>query len=196
MPSGVRVQDCARATPPMSEPRESLTQRVVEGVETQLRRRTSPRTLRVAYRAGYRVLRPWWFVTRPRTRGMKVVVRCGDEVLLIQHTYARRGQWDLPGGFLRPGEDPEVALARELEEELGVAAERVVPIADLPSRFDHKRERLHVYAADVAPGAAVTPSEAEIEAVCWARWDALPSPSTVFTRRMVARAFWDEYRTS
>src|SRR4051812_15654195 len=59
---------------------EDLTPRVIEAVEAQLRRRTSPRVLRAAYRAGYQVLRPWWFVTRPRTRGMKAVVRCGEEV--------------------------------------------------------------------------------------------------------------------
>lgn len=174
--------------------REDLTPRVVEAVESQLRRHVSARALRAAYRVGYRVLRPWWFVTRPRTRGMKAVVRCGDKVLLIRHTYARRGQWDIPGGFVRGDEDVEVALRRELDEELGVTPVRITPIAELASRFDHKRERLHVFAVDIAPGSPVTPSEAEIEAVCWARHDALPEPATVFTRRMVARAFWDEYR--
>jgi 8-oxo-dGTP pyrophosphatase MutT (NUDIX family) len=174
--------------------REDLTPRVVEAVEAQLRRHASPRVLRAAYRAGYQVLRPWWFVTRPHTRGMKAVVRCGEEVLLVRHTYARRGQWDIPGGFVRPDEDAEVALVRELDEELGLAPARVTAIAELPSRFDHKRERLHVFAVDVAPGVAVTPSPVEIESVCWARHDALPAPATPFTRRMVARAFWDEYR--
>lgn len=174
--------------------RGDLTPRVVEAVETQLRRRVSPRTLRAAYRVGYRVLRPWWFVTRPRTRGMKAVVRCGEDVLLVRHTYARRGLWDLPGGFVRDGEDAEAALRRELEEELGVRPSRVTAIALVPSRFDHKREVIHVFAADVEPGSAVTPSEAEIEAVRWARHDALPAPATTFTRRMVARAFWEEHR--
>jgi ADP-ribose pyrophosphatase YjhB (NUDIX family) len=174
--------------------RDDLTPRVVEAVEAQLRRRVSPRVLRAAYRAGYQVLRPWWFVVRPHTQGMKVVVRCGDDVLLVKHTYARRGQWDIPGGFVRPGEEPRVALRRELEEELGVVPVHVIPLGEVASRFDHKRERLHVFAVDVAPGCAVTPSEAEIEAVCWARHDALPAPATTFTRRMVARAYWDEHR--
>jgi ADP-ribose pyrophosphatase YjhB (NUDIX family) len=174
--------------------REDLTPRVIEAVEAQLRRRVSPRVLRAAYRAGFQALRPWWFVTRPRTRGMKAVVRCGEEVLLVRHTYARRGLWDLPGGFVRSHEEAETTVRRELLEELGVESGTLTPIALAPSRFDHKREVIHVFAVDVTPGCAVTPSEAEIESVCWARHDALPEPATTFTRRMVARAFWDEFR--
>jgi len=171
--------------------RASLTPRVVEAVEAQLRRRVSPRALRLAYRAGYLALRPWWFLTRPHTVGMKAVVRCGDDVLLVRHTYARRDQWDIPGGFVRPDEDVEEAMRRELAEELGVRPVGVFRIGDLPSRVDHKRERLHVYAVEVAPGSAVEPSLAEIAAVRWAPHDALPAETTVFARRMIARSYWE-----
>lgn len=174
--------------------RASLTPKVVEAVEAQLRRRVSPRALRLAYRAGYLVLRPWWFVTRPRTVGLKIVVRCGDEVLLIQHTYARRGLWDIPGGFVRPGEGLDTTLERELEEEIGLRAVATFAIADLPSRFEHKRERLHVWVAEVAPGSEVTPSVAEIADVRWARFDDLPPETTTFARRMIARSYWELFR--
>jgi ADP-ribose pyrophosphatase YjhB (NUDIX family) len=174
--------------------RESLTPRVIEAVETQLRRRVSPRTLRRAYRAGYLVLRPWWFVMRPRTVGVKAVVRCGDQVLLVRQSYARRDQWDLPGGFVRGDEDAELAVRRELGEELGVDPIAVVAIARQAARVDRKRERITVYVADVAPGSAIRPSEAEIAEVCWVHRDHLPVKTTQIARRMVARSFWDEFR--
>ena len=42
-------------------------------------------------------------------------------LLLTHHTY-RAQPWGLPGGFIGRREQPDAALARELREELGVAA--------------------------------------------------------------------------
>jgi 8-oxo-dGTP pyrophosphatase MutT (NUDIX family) len=170
--------------------REPLTFRLVEAFEAQLRRRATTRQLRVAYRVGYLVLRPWWFVTRPHTRGVKAVVRCGDRVLLVRHTYARRGEWDLPGGFLHPDEAPELALARELREELGITPAQVTGIGVSPSRFDHKREQLYSFVVDVEDE-GIRPSEAEIADARWFAQDALPTSTGRFARRMVARSSWE-----
>lgn len=48
----------------------------------------------------------------------------GDEVLICQRRpdQAMALKWEFPGGKMEPGESPEEALVRELEEELGVRA--------------------------------------------------------------------------
>ncbi|ASU77207.1 NUDIX hydrolase [Actinopolyspora erythraea] len=45
-------------------------------------------------------------------------VAAGGEVLLVRKTYGNR--WDIPGGYVEPGESPARACARELSEELGL----------------------------------------------------------------------------
>jgi ADP-ribose pyrophosphatase YjhB (NUDIX family) len=164
--------------------------RVIEAVDGLLRRHTSEATLRLAYRVGYFLLRPWWFVTRPHTRGVKAIVRHGDEVLLVRHTYTRQDRWDLPGGFLRPDEDPEHALRRELAEEVGAHPTRATLITRAPYTSDHKRETLYAFAVDV-DDQTVTPSPAEIREARWFPRDALPPDASRMARRLVARAYWE-----
>jgi ADP-ribose pyrophosphatase YjhB (NUDIX family) len=52
-------------------------------------------------------------------------VRRGDVLLLTRGHLPRRGYYDLPGGFVEAGEDPEAAARRELEEETGLEVGRI-----------------------------------------------------------------------
>ena len=59
------------------------------------------------------------FLPRKRAIGQMLVRDPDDRVLLCRLTYKQ--DWDLPGGVVEVGESPRVAVAREVEEELGLA---------------------------------------------------------------------------
>jgi NADH pyrophosphatase NudC (nudix superfamily) len=49
------------------------------------------------------------------------ILRYGDElVLTLRKNEPYRGMFDLPGGFMEPGESFEEGVRREIEEELGI----------------------------------------------------------------------------
>ncbi len=80
---------------------------------------------RFAYAAGFRSARIVWSLTHPHHRGALVAVLVGPRMLLLRQSY--RPELSMPGGGIAPGEDPAVAAARELAEELDLR----VDLADL-----------------------------------------------------------------
>lgn len=59
---------------------------------------------------------------RKVTLGACALIEDGRGRLLVAHHPYRRRAWGLPGGFSKRGEEPAGGLARELREEMGVAA--------------------------------------------------------------------------
>jgi ADP-ribose pyrophosphatase YjhB (NUDIX family) len=102
-----------------------------------------------------------------------------------------RGMWDLPGGFIRPGEDGEAAARRELHEETGleIATGRVLAI--VPDRYGPQGEpTLNVfYLARVIRGEA-RPASDVAEIGWFAAGELPPAGQIAFACVVAALARW------
>lgn len=139
---------------------------------------------RAAYRGAYAAMRGYWFLRRPDVKGVKCVLTDGQRVLLVRHTYGRRG-WDLPGGAVRRREPPAQAASREMREELGVVVGQWNELGEVRAWIDHRRDHMHCYQAEIA-GQPITMDPCELSAVQWFDRERLPSPLGPFVTRILA----------
>jgi len=75
------------------------------------------------------------------------------------------GHWEFPGGKVRPGESVPAALARELEEELGVRAEPGASWGTVRHRYPERDVRIHFLFARIVDG---TPHPRAADELRWA----------------------------
>jgi len=80
----------------------------------------------------------------------------GQVVLLRQYRHAvRKTLWEVPAGKLDPGEDLTACALRELKEETGYRAQKLVSLGSICMTPGYSDERIHLYLArELTEGAA------------------------------------------
>jgi 8-oxo-dGTP diphosphatase len=127
--------------------------------------------------------------TDARTRKLVVaaLVRDGARVLVSRR---RADQpmpllWEFPGGKVEPGEDPVVALAREVREELGCDV-RVGRIHEVVFHaYDAFDLVMLVYACEITDG---VPSAVDVAEIAWVDATRLPTLDLLPADYPLARA--------
>ena len=86
-------------------------------------------------------------IRHPGGVGMVPVVD-GNVILIQQFRISiERELIELPAGRLEPNEDPMSCAARELEEEIGYRAGKLIPIASYYASVGNSDERMHLFLA-------------------------------------------------
>jgi mannose-1-phosphate guanylyltransferase/phosphomannomutase len=128
--------------------------------------------------------------SKPTTEVAGAVLRCDGALLLERRpatAFHHAGLWDTPGGKLEPAESPAAAIARELEEELGLKDARARPVGVFDD-VDLSRSavlRHHVFELEVARD-AVRPRDGEFRWIAAAEVERLEPMNPVVLRSLAA----------
>ncbi|MHB1927689.1 MAG: (deoxy)nucleoside triphosphate pyrophosphohydrolase [Leptospirillum sp.] len=96
-------------------------------------------------------------------QGESIRVACaviveGGRILAARRGKGRHaGKWEFPGGKIEPGETPEEALVRELDEELGISVEIGLSLSVVRYRYREGEEViLYPYLVRLSGGGPVS----------------------------------------
>jgi ADP-ribose pyrophosphatase YjhB (NUDIX family) len=105
-----------------------------------------------------------------------LIVRDGRVLLAARAIEPFKGYWDVPGGFLDPGEHPTDGARREVREETGLEVELGEPFAILIDRYaygDGSDFTLNVYYLARIVAGEPRPAD-DVASLRWFSLDALP----------------------
>ncbi len=67
---------------------------------------------------------------------------------MIRNTYGRK-HWTFPGGGMKKGELPEIAVLREVREEVGISLGSIKRIGEYKNNKEYKRDTVYCFYASI-----------------------------------------------
>ncbi|MBV7258075.1 NUDIX hydrolase [Erythrobacter crassostreae] len=112
-----------------------------------------------------------------------VVTNLNGDVLLLRHSYGPK-VWALPGGGLKPGEDPAECARREVMEELSVKVTNVQSLGTIAEELSGSPHTAHLFSAMC--NARPKPDGREVDEARFFPSHSLPEPLGEVTRRRLS----------
>jgi NADH pyrophosphatase NudC (nudix superfamily) len=95
-----------------------------------------------------------------------IVDEQGRMIVLVRGKEPGKGRWDLPGGFVDPGDTAEEALWREVREEIGLEVKGLRYLGSWPNVYEYMGVRYRTldlgFVCEVADASHAAPREDEI----------------------------------
>lgn len=103
----------------------------------------------------------YWFIVRPKTYGVKMVIENEGKLLMIRNTYGHK-KWTFPGGGKNKNETPQNGAIREASEEVGINAKSPKYLGEYLSTRQNKRDTVYCFYTKVnSTEFKIDPSEIE-----------------------------------
>jgi 8-oxo-dGTP pyrophosphatase MutT (NUDIX family) len=132
----------------------------------------------------YDIQKRLWRLFRPRTRGVKVMLFSpSGEIMLIRNSYGRSDLFVIPGGGIRPFENPEQAARREIKEELGCQLADLSLLSTHFTAVEGKRDTIYLFKATIV--GEPRPDRGEVEEATFFRLADLPPTLSPASRRRI-----------
>lgn len=111
-----------------------------------------------------------------------VLTNLSGDILLVRHSYGP-DVWALPGGGLKPDEDPEECARREIAEEIGVTVAAMKPIGTIDEVISGSPHTAHLFTTVCNTHPA--PDQREVTEARFFPPHSLPEPLGETTRRRI-----------
>ncbi len=135
----------------------------------------------------YRLIRVYWFIFRPVTMGVRIILYKDERFVLVKHTY--QDAWYLPGGGVKRGETVEEAIRREAAEECGATLYQVLLLGIYSSFNEYKSDHITLFLS--TDFSMEVQNDQEIEQVGSFSFEKLPENTSLGSRRKI-EAFINE----
>ena len=132
----------------------------------------------------FRLKKIYWFLARPKRQGVKCILEHDGKILMVRRRFGT-SKYVFPGGAIKKNETPEMAVRREIKEDLDVTLGGVRPRGSFSQEVYHRRETLYVFVASI-PIAGSKFDHEKIQSITWFGLDELPELTPV-TKSVLAQ---------
>ena len=129
----------------------------------------------------YRLLRIYWFLVRPVTLGVRIILLKDGKFVLVKHSY--QDAWYLPGGGVKRGETLEQTIRRETAEECGAILNQVRFLGVYNNFVEYKSDHVTLFLSE--DFTLNLKSDNEIEQVSEFAYQQLPENISPGSRRKI-----------